>query len=259
VSDPLRFFAEPRLERAPLVIAFEGWNDAHEAASYALRHLRDSFRCVPLATIDCEEFLDFTVRRPETRALAEGGRGIEWPNLRFHLGSLDAERELVTGLGAEPHLRWRAFCDVIAELVQRLGLREIVMLGAYLADVVYSRPVAITAHASDPRRLEAIGVAPSAYKGPVGILGVLHERLQREGVSVISLWAGLPHYIHTAPNARGALALLEALASCLTLELDLEKLRREASEFEEKSSALVTGDPELAGYVRELKKRDFAQ
>jgi hypothetical protein len=259
VSEVLRFFAEPHLERAPLVIAFEGWNDAHEAASHALRHLRDGFRCVPLATIDCEDFLDFTVHRPLTRALAEGGRGIEWPDLRFHLGSLDSQRELVTGLGAEPHLRWRAFCDAIAELVRRLGLREVVMLGAYLGDVVYSRPVAITAHASDPKRLETIGVAPSAYEGPVGILGVLHERLQREGISVISLWAGLPHYIHTTPNARGALALLEALSACLALELDLSALRREAAEFEEKSSALVTGDPELADYVRELKKRDFAQ
>ncbi len=255
----LQFFAEPRLERAPLLIAFEGWNDASESASHALRYVRDAFRCVPLANLDCEEFYDFTVRRPQTRVLAGGARTVEWPSVRFHLGSLDAERELVIGLGAEPHLRWRAFCDVLVEFVERLALREVVMIGAYLADVVYSRPVSITGYSEDPKSLETIGVALSTYEGPVGILGVLQERLQRHGTRVVSLWAGLPHYISATPNPRGALALVEALSNYLQTPIDLGPLRREAAEFEEKISALVASDHELADYVRELKKRDFAQ
>ncbi len=259
MASPLRYFAAPRLDHATLVIAFEGWNDASEAASHALRFLRDSYRCVPLADIDCEEFYDFTVRRPETRILPGARRGIEWPGVRFHLGSIDARRELVTGLGAEPHLRWRAFCDLVDELVQRLALREVVLVGAYLADVVYSRPVVVTGYSDEAALLESIGVAASGYEGPVGILGVLQERLQRRGTRVVSLWAALPHYISAAPNPRGALALVEALAGYLELSIDLAPLRREAAEFEEKISALVAADPELADYVRELKKRDFAQ
>ena len=162
-------------------------------------------------------------------------------------------------IGVEPHLRWRAYCDLFASLVRRLRVKRVVLLGAYVADVVYSRPVDVTGFASDDDRLAAIGVAPSRYEGPTGIVGVLGEHLRADGVPVLSLWAGLPHYISASPNPRGALALVQKLASDLPLAIDEAPLRAEAAAFEEKISALVSGDPELSEYVRLLKKREFAQ
>lgn len=249
---------EPDLTDAPLVLAFEGWNDAGEAASHALRFLRGAVRCVPLGEIDCEEYLDFTVQRPVVR-VEEGRRVIQWPNMDFSYGAVDPTREVVTGLGVEPHLRWRSFCEVMARMVQRLRVSQVVLLGAYLADVVYSRPVEVTGFASSPERLEGFGVRPTRYEGPTGIVGVLAERLQQDGVEVVSLWAGLPHYIGVSPNPRGALALLQKLMEGLYLKLDDEPLRREAAAFEQKVSELVAEDPELLEYVRQLKRRDFAQ
>jgi hypothetical protein len=249
---------EPDLAEAPLVLAFEGWNDAGEAATHALRFLRNAIRSVPLGEIDCEEYLDFTVQRPSVR-LRDGRREIEWPRMDFSYGSVDPTREMITGLGVEPHLRWRSFCDAISRVVERLRVRQVVLLGAYLADVVYSRPVDVTGFATSPERLEAFGVRPSHYEGPTGIVGVLAERLHSDGVEVVSLWAGLPHYIGVAPNPRGALALLQRLTEGLYVKLDDEELRREAAFFEEKVSELVAADPDLLEYVRQLKRREFAQ
>lgn len=249
---------EPDLAGAPLVIAFEGWNDAGESASSALRFLRTAIRCVPLGEIDCEEYLDFTVQRPVVR-LRDGHRVIEWPQMDLSYGSVDASRELVTGLGVEPHLRWRSFCDAIARAVERLRVQPVVLLGAYLADVVYSRPVEVTGFATEPEQLEAFGVRPSRYEGPTGIVGVLADRLQRDGVEIVSLWAGLPHYIGVSPNWRGALALVQRLTQGLYFKLDEEPLRLDAAAFEEKASELVAADPELLEYVRQLKRREFAQ
>jgi hypothetical protein len=287
VREALTFFVEPVLEDATLVAAFEGWNDAGEAATGAARYVEAAIHAVPLAEIDGEEFLDLTVCRPWARSVAdasfaqraqvsrsepqasedhragerrpEGARRIEWPATRVSYGSCDGCRELVVAIGAEPHLRWRAYCDLFADLVRRLRVRRVVLLGAYVADVVYSRPVSVTGFASDADRLEAIGVAPSQYEGPTGIVGVLGEHLRAIGVPVLSLWAGLPHYIGASPNPRGALALVQKLASDLPLAIDEEPLRAEAAAFEEKISALVSGDPELSEYVRLLKKREFAQ
>jgi hypothetical protein len=45
----------------------------------------------------------------------------------------------------------------------------------------------------------------------------------------------------------------------LDLKLDTRMLEREASDFEERISAIVAADPELSEYVRQLKKREFAQ
>jgi hypothetical protein len=255
----LEMHVEPTLADASMVLAFEGWNDAGESATSAVRYLDDAIRSVPLAEIDGEDFLDFTVRRPTLRI--EGGRRrvIDWPRSRFRYGSVDPSRELVTGHCIEPHMHWRAYCELLAELVSALRPRRVILLGAYVADVVYSRPVAVTGFGSDERVLQQIGVSVSSYEGPTGIIGVLAERLARDGVDVLSLWAGLPHYITAAPNPRGALALIQKLTACLGIKVDEEPLRQEAAAFEQRISALVASDPELREYVRQLKRREFAQ
>jgi predicted ATP-grasp superfamily ATP-dependent carboligase len=250
---------QPSLREAPLVIAFEGWNDAGEAATTAVRYLDQAICSVPLAEIECEEFLDLTVRRPTVRFDEGHTRVIEWPATCFRYGSVDSSRELVTGIGIEPHLDWRRYCDLLADLVGRIGVRRVVMLGAYVADVVYSRPVAVTGFASSPKLLEEIGVVPTSYEGPTGIVGVLAERLMADSIEIVSLWAGLPHYISVSPNPRGALALTQMLTAFLEIAIDEEPLRRQAAQFEQKISALVSADPELTEYVKQLKRREFAQ
>jgi proteasome assembly chaperone (PAC2) family protein len=259
VTDGLEMHVSPSLREAPLVMSFEGWNDAGEAASAALRFVDRAIQSVPLAEIDGEEFIDYTVHRPMIRMADDETQIIEWPRVEFRYGSVDATRELVVGLGVEPHLRWHRFVDLIAEFASRLRIRQVVLLGAYVADVVYSRPVGVTGFASRPEVLSELGVLPSRYEGPTGIVGVLADRLRRDGVEVASLWAGLPHYINAAPNPRGALALVQKLTALLGIKLDEEPLRCEAAAFEQRISNLVAADPELCEYVRQLKRREFAQ
>jgi proteasome assembly chaperone (PAC2) family protein len=259
VSDDLLIHVTPEFRDAPLIVAFEGWNDAGEAASAAVRFLEQAVHSVPLAEIPGEEFIDYTVHRPTVRLSEDGTRVIEWPGTEFRYGSIDGAREAILGLGVEPHLHWHRFVDLIAELAARMQVRQAVLLGAYVADVVYSRPVGVTGFATRPEVLQELGVVPSGYEGPTGIVGVLADRLQRDGVEVTSLWAGLPHYINASPNPRGALALVQTLTALLGIAIDEEPLRREAAEFEQKISNIVAEDPELSEYVRQLKRREFAQ
>ena len=259
MSERLRWLVRPSLRGASLLLAFEGWNDAGSAASSAVRFVDDSIQSVPLAEIDCEEFYDFTVARPTVRMEGGSSRVVEWPDLRLRYGAVDASRDLVTGCAIEPHLHWRWFAKTCLELVRSLRLERVVLLGAYLADVVYSRPVRVTGFASDPVLLERIGVTGSGYEGPTGIVGVLGDAFRSHDVEVVSLWAGLPHYISASPNPRGSLALVQKLIELLDVRFDTTGLVREAARFEEQVSALVAADPELGEYVRQLKKREFAQ
>jgi hypothetical protein len=259
MSSALRIHVQPVLRDSALILAFEGWNDAGGAASSALRFVDEAIQSVPLADIDPEEYFDFTVRRPDIVFDGDGRRAIRWPSLEFRYGSIDAARELVTGSGDEPHLRWNSFCGRVAALCADLGLRRVVMLGAYLADVVYSRPVQVSGFATYSGELERIGVSSSGYQGSTGIVGVLSERLEREGADVVSLWAALPQYINLSPNPRGALALLQKLSQLLDIRVDDASLRKQAADFEEKISQLVANDSELAAYVKQLKRREFAQ
>ena len=259
MGESLRVHVQPVLRRSALILSFRGWNDAGEAASRALRFVEDAIQAVPLADFDPELFYDFTTQRPQVHVGPDGERAIAWPSFGFRYGSVDTAREVVTGLGDEPNLRWPSFCDCVVDFCHQLGLRQVVLLGAYLADVVYSRPVQVTGFATDSEHLAALGVAGSDYEGPTGIVGVLGDRLGREGISVMSLWAGLPHYIPASPNPRGSLALLQKLAAYLDLRFDEAPLRIEAAEFEQKISQWVSADTELTAYVKELKRRDFVQ
>ena len=264
---------EPVLRDPAMVIAFAGWNDAGEVATAAVRYLDAAIHSVPLAEIDADEYFDFTVRRPEVvqrpvakRVVPDGTeagpipreRVIVWPHTEFRYGSLDESRELVTAIGAEPHMRWARFCDEVVELARSLRVSRVFLLGAYQADVVYSQPVPVTGFATDESELQGISVTRSDYQGPTGIVGVLGARLEAEGLPVVSLWAGLPHYINVSPNPRGTLALVQKLVELLDTKLDAGPLESSAADFEQKINKLVAADDELSEYVRQLKKREFA-
>lgn len=255
----LRFHVKPDLRDPILILAFEGWNDAGEAATRAVRYLAETLQTVPLAEIDPEEFYDFTVHRPVVR-LDEGSvRHIEWPSYEFRFGSLASGTEVLTGVGAEPHLRWRGFCDEVMSLVEDLGIRRVVLLGAYLADVLYSLPVGVTGFASTPGLMERFSIEPTGYEGPTGIVGVLASRMRDAGIDTVSLWAGLPHYIAATPNSRGILALVHKATQVLEFRVDEGPLQRAAADFEGRVAELVASDPALAEYVKDLKRREFAQ
>lgn len=259
MSGDLRIHVRPELEDPPLLVAFSGWNDAGAAATTALRYVTEHLHTAPLAELDPEEFYDFTVCRPEVSVQSDGGRNTRWPTTEVRYASVGAGGEIVTLCGPEPHFRWRRFGLAIADLVAELGVQRVVMLGAYLADVVYSQPVQVTGHATRAEALAALGVELSRYEGPIGIVGVLAEALEERGCEVLSLWAGLPHYIDASPNPRGALALVQHLGRHLGVALDERPLQQRAAEFEERISQLVASDAELADYVRQLKRRHFAQ
>jgi len=259
MAGELRLDVMPDFTSASLLLAFEGWNDAGEAASSAARYLAEALSGAPLGRIDGEPYYDFTVQRPEVRIDGTGVRRIEWPAIGFRYAVVPERCELVTGVGPEPHLRWRSFGGDVLALARRIRARRVVLLGAFLADVLYSRPVRVTGFATPGALPPELSVQPTGYEGPTGIVGVLASRLMDEGFETVSLWAGLPHYIGVSPNPRGALALVQKTCRLLDLPIDQGPLERQAAEFEGEVSRLVASDPALSEYVRELKKREFAQ
>ncbi|MBI1816376.1 MAG: PAC2 family protein [Deltaproteobacteria bacterium] len=257
--DALSFTTRPTLRQPALILAFAGWNDAGQAATAALRYLAEQFDAHPLATIDPDEFYDFTVMRPQVRLIEGIHREVNWTTNEFHFTANAAlERDLIFGWGPEPHLKWKTFCVTVLRLARECGAEMVVTLGGFLAEVLYSRPVPVSGFASDPVLLKKLDVTSTRYEGPTGIVGVLGDACRRDGLPHVSLWAALPHYIAAIPNPRGALALLMRLTSFLSIPADLAPLQATAAAFEEKVNEAVADDPKLSAYIRELKKREFA-
>ena len=259
VEGPLTIYDAEKLRNPTLVLAYAGWNDAAESATMAARSLLDGLSMDRYACLDTETYLDLTVVRPHVKLSSESGREIVWPNHEFFAARLSgAESDLLVGLGVEPHLRWKAYTQNILELVQVAGVARVILLGAYLDDVIYSQPVQVGVYSIAPEFSVHVQALRSSYEGPTGIVGVLAQVLQAAHVPTASFWARIPHYVPAKPNARAALALLQELQSVAEFGLDLSQLESEAAKFDERVSDLIEADPELQAYVRELKRRVFS-
>jgi proteasome assembly chaperone (PAC2) family protein len=244
----------PRLRRPIMVCAFKGWNDAGEAATAALSYIHDHFDSVEVAEIDPEEFYDFTAVRPDVSLSESLTREIDWPANTVSAAEIPgAEGDLVMLRGIEPSLRWRRFTDGVIGVARELDARMVITMGALLADVPHSRPVAITGLASDQSLVDSLGFEHTSYQGPTGIVGVLHHAFSREGIPSASLWASVPHYVAATPNPKVALALVRAFEGTAGVAVDATELEEAADDYETQVNAAVASDPEVKAFVERLE------
>ena len=245
----------PKLRRPVLVAAFEGWNDAADAASSAARYLKERWGARPFATIDPEEFFDFSSTRPQVRLTAGHQREIIWPRTELSAAALpDTGRDVVVLVGSEPQLRWRTFSAQVVGVANELGAELVVTLGALLADVAHTRPVRVTGTAADPELVDRLGLERSAYEGPTGIVGVLHDAFRTARVQSASLWAAVPHYVAATPSPKATLALVRRTASLLSTPVTTDDLEQRALDYERQVSEVVATDDDVAAYVRRLEE-----
>lgn len=252
----------PSLRSPVLVMAFGGWNDAGQAATSAVRFLIEGWAAQRFASIDPEEFFDFTTTRPRVRLAPDQQRELDWPsNIFFYKADSALSRDFVLLLGSEPHLKWRAFTEAVLQLAQQCGATLVIGLGAFLGETPHSRSVPLTGFATDPElaaRLEQLRITPTRYEGPTGIVGTIHDACRRQGLAAASLWAAVPHYLGATENPKGAVALLHNLDILFDLGLDLRRLESAVADFEKEVARAIASNPEIAAYVQELERRSDA-
>lgn len=254
--EALRWEQRPSDLRSPILIAaFRGWNDAGEAASFALGYLQTSLNATRFATVPPEDFFDFQSHRP--RIHIENGntqQPIKWPEIEILSTEPAPERNLILVNGIEPSMRWPTLCNGLLDLAKELGSEMVITLGALLADVPHTRPVRISGLSSPVELLEPLNLRRPDYQGPTGIVGVLHQMAVERGMTAASLWAAVPHYVGAAPSPNAALALLRAAKSVTGITLDLADLEKAVSNFEEQVDDAVRRNPQASNLVDELER-----
>ena len=246
----------PTLRRPVLIAAFRGWNDGGQGASLGGAYLAKQWDATRFAEIDPETFYDFQATRPQVSLIDGITRQLDWPdNAFFHAPIPGADRDAILLLGVEPNLRWKTFTKLVLELAEELGVELLVTLGSLLADVPHTRPAPVTGAATDPALVADLGLEPSRYEGPTGIVGVVHDSCRDAGIPSVSLWAAVPHYVSLAPSPRAALALVRRLGELLRVDIELEELEHASEEYSEQVSEAVSTDAETASYVEELERR----
>jgi proteasome assembly chaperone (PAC2) family protein len=240
----------------PVVIAaFEGWNDAADAASSAVDHLIKVWNARTVASIDPEEFYDFQVNRPMVGTDLAGHRQITWPGTQIAIASPpELDRDIILVRGIEPNMRWRQFCAEILAATDELGAQLVVTLGALLADTPHTRPIPVSGTATEPELVDRLKLDVSTYEGPTGIVGILQDSCARLDIPSVSYWAAVPHYVAQPPCPKATLALLGQLEDLLEASIPLGDLPEDAKAWERGVDELAEEDEDVADYVRSLEE-----
>ena len=270
-------FASGRL----LVVAFEGWNDAGDAASNAVRTLEEQLELAPLMKVDPEDYFDYQFNRPTISVDDDGERVLEWPGVTLYgpadpddgsepaasspgFGGLAGDAQLaVSGdngdnvyilVGTEPSRGWKTFVAEILESVEAHGISSIVFLGSMLADVPHTRPISVFVSSENPSVREALSVERSTYEGPVGILSALADAAEKSGIPTLSIWASVPHYVHNAPSPKATLAIIDKLEEIIDVVIPRGDLVDEAAAWESGIDALASDDDDMTSYIEQLEQ-----
>jgi hypothetical protein len=258
-DDHLRIFeATDGLRRPIVILAFAGWNDAAESATSAARYLGQVWPSRPLASIDPEEFYHFGLSRPHVRykSGSRTEREIVWPSTDFSLSQPPAiDRDLIVGVAIEPHLKWRTYCASVLRLAGACSASLVLTLGALLAEVPHTRPVRLVGNAYDPELAARLGIRPSRYEGPTGIVGVLNTLCRERGIATASLWANVPHYISGIENPKASMALVRRVLALLNVEADLTDLEDATRQFDQNLEEIVSQNAKIADYVKKLERK----
>ncbi len=251
---------EPTTAAPVMIVAFEGWNDAGDAASTAIEHLHLSWDAKQLEELNPDDYYDFQVTRPTVHMVDGVTRRVEWPTTTLsRCRPAGLAEDLILVQGPEPNFRWRAFCTELLQHAERLNVSTVVTLGALLADTAHTRPIPVTGSAYDADAAERHGLAHSKYEGPTGITGVFQNACVEAGIPAISVWAAVPHYVSHPPSPKATVALLRKLEDVLEVEIPMGALPEQAEEWQRTVSELAEEDEEVSEYVRNLEERGDAE
>ncbi len=254
----IRQFHTPRLRKPVAVIAFEGWNDACEAASAAATYtLHVGKRTEPFAVIDPDEFYDFQQHRPIITSSDGGHRSLSWPITRFHAVKIpEHSQDLIVVTGDEPSFRWRTYARIITQLLAEQNAEQVIILGAFIGQVAHRKPTPIIGVATEPERVEHFGLEGSDYEGPTGIVSVVMEACREVGIPAMSLWAATPHYLAASPNPKAMLALLRKTVEITGLPLDLDDLDTVVDQYLDRVENAIDASADLNEYITDLERED---
>ncbi len=247
-----------------LVAAFEGWNDAGEAASNAVRMLKDLLEAEPIFEVDPEDYFDYQFNRPTSVLDEQGARQLVWPGVTIYGPSTGTPASSDEGgrspddvfllLGQEPSRGWKTFTAEIVDALETADIGGIVFLGAMLADVPHTRPISVFTSSENALVREEFGVERSSYEGPVGILSALAEAAEKAGIPTLSIWASVPHYVHNSPSPKATLALVDKLEEIIDVVIPRGDLVQEAAAWEDGIDQLAGDDEDMAAYIEQLEQ-----
>jgi len=245
----------PTLDSPVLVQALTGFVDAGSAIQLSREHLLEQLTGEILATFDLDQLLDYRSRRPAMVFVEDHWESYEQPSLALHLLRDQLGVPFLLLAGPEPDLQWERFIGAVTGLIERLGVRLTVGLNAIPMAVPHTRPVSVTAHATDERLIGDHESWLQRVQVPASVGNLLEFRLGESGHDAMGYAAHVPHYLAQATYPAAAELLLDSVSASTGLALPTGQLRQAAALIREEVDKQVADDEQASRLVASLEQQ----
>jgi len=244
------------LERGPVLVhCLEGFLDAGNAAGLATRHLLSQSSGRVVASFDIDAFYDYRARRPPMTFFENRYEGYETPRLVVRLNHDSLGTPYLLMHGPEPDTHWDAFAGAVRTVVESLGVRLTVALGAVPMAVPHTRPVMLTNHATQPDLLIAENVWKGQIRVPASAQALLELRLGEWGHPAMGFVAHIPHYVAQLDYPAAAATMLESVEVVTGLQWELGDLEAAGQEKLAEIAAQIDDSAEVRDVVTGLEQQ----
>jgi proteasome assembly chaperone (PAC2) family protein len=257
--DVIRRQQQPPMRRPTAVIAFGGWNDACDVASATAQYITKAHDATTMfAEIEPDPFYDFQQHRPTIEIRDGVSRSLVWPTVTFTAASrLNDDRDLVIVSGPEPNYRWKTFARSLVEVLNEIGVEDVILVGAFVGATDHRQPVSLSGVGTDPVSVIRSGLEAANYVGPTGIVGAVQGACKEAGIRSISVWAATPPYLSGNPFPKAVLAMVEKISDITNLHIDTSELIAIDAEYTQRvDAALEDAGSDVNDFLEEIESYD---
>jgi predicted ATP-grasp superfamily ATP-dependent carboligase len=239
---------------APVLLhSLSGFLDAGHAGRLAVAHLLTSLEHRVVATFDLDDLYDYRARRPRMTFLADHFASVDLPALELVAVRDSMGVEFLLLHGAEPDHAWQRLTSAVRGLVEDLDVRLTIGMHAIPWPAPHSRPVGVTAHATDSSLVAGYAPWVGELEVPGHLAGMIELHLGDTGHQAMGFAAHVPHYLVGAEFPSASVALLEHAARASGLSLPVGELAETAERVRAEIDAQIAANPENVAAVQTLE------
>jgi len=243
------------LRASVLVVSLGGFMDAGHTQRLLTEHLLATSESSVVASFDVDQLMDYRGRRPGMVFDTNRWVSYEDPCLALHrLSDRDGTPYFLLA-GPEPDYQWERVSEAIRQLVVNLGVNLVVSAHGIPMAVPHTRPIGMTAHATDPRLIPEQLNPFGRVEVPGSLAALLELRLGESGHDALGFAVHVPHYLAQAEFADGAVTALNAVTAATGLNLPIDELVAAAGLNRAEIAREVAGSDEVEQVVAALERQ----
>jgi predicted ATP-grasp superfamily ATP-dependent carboligase len=247
--------AKLKEHRPVLIHQLDGFVDAGQAGRLFSSHLLEALEHEILAEFDHDQLHDYRSRRPAMIFDTNTWKSYADITLRLYR-VVDEQGEVFLLLtGPEPDVQWERLTAAIIALIEDIDVRLSVSLHGIPMAVPHTRPVTLTAHATDPELVKGYRSWIDRVEVPASFSGLLEFRLGQRERKAMGFAAHVPHYLAQAAFPEATLTLTRSLNQATGLAVPLEALEQASASNLSDIATEMAGSTEVQELVATLEEQ----